>query len=36
LLPTMTSHLFHKSYKQALNSTVDHLVYYPLYPDLPI
>ena len=36
LIPTSNlRHLYHKSYKQALNSPVDHMVYYPLYPGLP-
>ena len=34
-LTAATVILYHKSYKQALNSPVDQLVYYHLYPGLP-
>jgi hypothetical protein len=34
-LPAATVILYHKSYKQALNSSVDQVVYYPIYSGLP-
>jgi hypothetical protein len=34
LLPAVTV-IIPKSYKEALNSPVDQVVYYPLYPGLP-